>query len=309
MREAFGSVPISVTSAAEAAGLTEVNEKIIKMRRDFAKEQTDANFEAEMNQIEALTIETYYGVLQAEENLRIAKENLENQKTIYKNTLKKFELGTVAKVDTLMAETEVLTAENQVAAAETGVKSAKMNLNLLLGYDVMQEVVLTDELKMMEAPEGTLVEFIESAIENRNEIKGALLAAEIQEILLNNLKYRYPTNSSTYLKQQVAYNQAQKQADEAPAYIEMEIRMKYMDLQDKRRAVEGAKATLENAKEGYRLAAITYDAGMNTLADVQQALIRSYQAGQGLAKAINDYDLAVYAFNHAIGVGTTRLPL
>jgi len=309
MAEAGIPITIETSSAAEKMGATDTNEKIMKLRRDFAKEQVDDNYQAEMNQIEATTIETYYGVLQAEENLRIAKENLATQKTILANTQKKYKLGTVARIDTLTAETEVLKAENEVASAEAMANTAKMNFNMLLGYDLMQKVVLTDTLKSIEAPEGTLIEFIESALENRNEIKGADFAADIQEILLNNLKYRYPENSSTFLKQQVAYNEARKASDDAPTMIEMDIRVKYMDLENKKLAVKAAEATLANAKEGYRLAMITYDAGMNTLTDVQQAQILAFRAGQGLAAAITDYDLAVYNFKHAIGVGTTRLPL
>lgn len=307
--DAIAGLGLPASSAAEQAGATEVNEKIVKLRRDFAKEQLDDNYQAEMNQIEAATIETYYGVLQAEENLRIAKENLATQKTILANTQKKYKLGTVARIDTLTAETEVQKAENEVASAEALANTAKMNFNMLLGYDLMQKVVLTDTLKSVEAPEGTLTGFIENALDNRNEIKGAGFAADIQEILLTNLKYRYPENSSTFLKQQVAYNEARKAADDAPTMIEMDIRVKYMDLENKKLAVKAAEATLANAKEGYRLAMITYDAGMNTLTDVQQAQIMAFRAGQGLAAAITDYDLAVYNFKHAIGVGTTRLPL
>lgn len=309
MREEFGAVPLSVSSAAEAGGMTESNEKIIKMRRDFAKEQVEANYQAELNEIEAMTIQVYYGVLQAEENLRVAKDNLANQKAIYDNTMKKFKLGTVAKVDTLTAETQVLQAEQQVALAETMLKNAKMSFNLLLGYDLMQEVVLTDKLIMVNEPEGTLTGFIESALDNRNEIKATALGAEIQEILFTGLEYRYPKNSSTYLKQEAATLQARKAAADVLLQIEMDIRSRYMDIADKKRAVEVAEAYLANAKEGYRLALISYDAGMNTLTDVHQAQIASFQAAQGLAKAITDYDLAVYEFKHAVGVGTTRIPL
>lgn len=291
------------------SGIDQANSTIAKLRRDFAKEQLEANYRAELNEIEAMTIQVYYGVLQAEENLRVAKENLANQKAIYDNTMKKYKLGTVARVDTLTAETQVLQAENQVALAETAVKNAKMSFNLLLGYDLMQEVTLTDKLQMVDEPEGTLTGFIESALDNRNEIKGAVLGAEIQEILLTGLEYRYPKNSSTYLKQEVATLQARKAAADVPIQIEMDIRARYMDIADKKRAVEVAEANLANAKEGYRLATISYDAGMNTLTDVHQAQIASFQAAQGVAKAITDYDLAVYEFKHATGVGITRLPL
>lgn len=304
-----GMSSIQVSSQAEQAGATEVNEKIMRLRRDFAKTQTEANNKAEMNQIEAETISIYYGVLQADENLRIAKESLANQKKIRDNTNKKYKLGAVAKIDVLTAETAVLTAENEAAAAETMANTARMNFNLLLGYDLMQKVELTDTLKAVPEPAGTLTDWIKSALEHRNEIRGVSFAAEVQKILLDNLKYRYPENSATYLSQQAAWLSAAKSAEDAPIQIEMDIRIKYMDLADKKRGMEAAKAVYANAKEGARLASITFDAGMNTVTDVQEAELRAFRAGQGLAKAIADYDLAVYALEHARGVGTMRLPL
>ena len=306
---AIKGASISVSSAAEESGMTETNEKIMRMRRDFAKEQVASNYQAELNEIEAMTVQVYYGVLQAQENLKISKDNLQNQKAIYDNTMKKYKLGMVARIDTLTAETQVLSAEDQAAAAETALKNARMNFNLLLGYDLMQNVVLTDGLKMAEEPKGSLTGFIESAVKNRNEIKGAAFGAEIQEILLTSLKYRYPSSSSTYLNQETATLLARKAAQDAPVQIEMDIRARYMDMADKKRAVKVAEASLANAKEGYRLATISYNAGMNTLTDVQKAQIASYQAALGVAAAITDYDLAVYGLIHATGAGTVRLPL
>lgn len=300
---------IAGASMAEASGATELNEKIMKMRRDFAKDQLEANNKAELNEIEATTIKVYYGILLAEENLKVAKDNLANQKAIYQNVMKKYKLGTVAKIDTLTAETSVLKAEDQLATAETAVKKAKMSMNLFLGYDLMQELAITDKLQMVAEPEGNLTGFIESALKNRNEIKGARLAVDIQEMMLTNLKYRYPTNSSTYLKQEAATLQAKKALEDAPMQIEMDIRSRYMDVADKKRAVTVAEANLNNAKEGYRIATISYNAGVNTLTDVQEAQINSFRAALGVASAINDYDLAVYEFSHATDVGITRLPL
>lgn len=289
--------------------VSDVDEKIMKMRRDFAKVQVDANYQAELNEIEATTVQMYYGILLAEENLKISKDNLSNQKSIYNNTLKKYRLGTVAKIDTLMAETQVTIAEDQVALAETDLKKAKMGLNLLLGNDLMQEIKLTDKLKIVDIPEGSLTDLIESALDNRNEIKGTRLSADIQEILLTSLNYRYPKNSSTYLTQEAATLQARKATEDAPIQIEMDIRGRYMDILDKQRGVDVAESSLENAKEGYRLAVISYDAGINTLTDVTEAQINSFKAALGVAAAITDYDLSVYEFNHAVGVGTLRLPL
>lgn len=304
-----GGTPISISYEAEQIGMTDSNEKITKIRRDFANEQLENNYQAELNEIEAMTIQVYYGILLAEENLNVAKDNLVNQQAIYDNTMKKFKLGAVAKVDTIMAETQVLNAKDQVALAETSIINAKMNFNLLLGYDLMQEIKLTDQLKMVAGPEGNLTGFVQSALKNRNEIKGVALGVEIQQILLDSLNYRYPKNSATYLKQEVATLQAKKLLEDIPSQIEMDIRARYLDIADKKRGIEVAEANLKTAKEGYRIATVSFNAGVNTFTDVQEAQLNSYRAAMGVTAAINAYDLAVYEFNHAIGSGTMRLSL
>jgi len=67
---AIKGASISVSSAAEESGMTETNEKIMKMRRDFAKEQVASNYQAELNEIEAMTVQVYYGVLRRRKTSR-----------------------------------------------------------------------------------------------------------------------------------------------------------------------------------------------------------------------------------------------
>lgn len=299
----------AMSAQLEAAGVTQTNEKIMKLRRDFAKGQLDNNYKAELNEIEAMTVELYYGIMLAEENLKIAKDNLANVKAVDQNIQKKYKQGVVAKIDTIVSKNQVDQAQGKLAAAETGVKNAKMSFNLLMGYDLMQKVELKDQLSMKAMPEGNLTGFIEGALDNRNEIKGISMAGEVQDILLNSLKYRYPENSATYLNQKAATMQAQKSCDDIPIQIEMDIRSKYMDLQDKNRDVELAKANQKVADEAYRLSKISFDAGVNTLTDVQEAGITAYQAALGVAAAITEYNITVHSFNHAIDVGTVRIPL
>ena len=305
----LGGIPIGITIESERAGMTDTNEKIMKLRRDFAKGQLANNHKAELNEIEAMTVELYYGIMLAEENLKIAKDSLANSKLLNQNIQNKYKRGAVARIDTIVSKNQVDQAEGRVASAETGVKKAKMSFNLLMGYDLMQAVELKDKLVVKEVPEGNLTGFIEGALDNRNEIKVITMAWEIQDILLNNLRYRYPQNSATYLNQQAATMQAKKSYDDIPIQIEMDIRSKYMDLQDKGREVELAKANQRVADEAYRLSKISFDAGVNTLADVEEAGIMAYQAALGVAAAITEYNITVHNFNHAIDVGTVRVPL
>lgn len=295
--------------AAQTGGATGVNQKIMKLRRDFAKSQIENNYQSEMNQIEYTTAQVYYGVLLAKDNLKIAQDNLKAQQDILKNTQAQYKVGMVAKTDVLSAQASLETAKSDLQAAGTKLESAKMGFNFLLGYPVKQEVEFTDTLQVISGPAVTLDESIKSAQANRSEISGANFAKDVHKILLDNLKYQYPENSSTYLNQKVVYMAAEKTAKDAPEQIEIDIRNRSAQLDDLKAAVVSAQATREYAEEGFRLTKLSYQAGMCTLAEVQQMQVTAYKASLGVAAAVNAYDLAVYDFGYATSVGTTRLPL
>jgi hypothetical protein len=304
----YPSLSVSSSLEAQEAGATKVNKEVSKLRRDFAKDQIEPNYKAEMNQIEFDTIKVYYGVLLTVDNLKTEQDNLKTQEDILKNTKLQYQVGMLAKKDVLSAESAVTSAKSGVRAAETKLEYAKMSLNFLLGYPAMQEVVFADTLDVATASAVNLDASILSAVKNRNEIKGANFAVEVYKVLLDDVK-AYPKSSSTYMKRQIALLSAEKTAKDAPVQIEIDIRSKAAELEDKKAALEAAKALQTYAREGYRLIRISYDAGMSTLTELQQAQGSAYKAGLAVSSAISDYDLAVYAFRYAQDAGVQRLPL
>lgn len=293
---------------AQNAGATLTNKKVFILRRDFVSSQIENNYRAEMNQIEYDTLKAYYGVLLARENLKTEQNNLKAQEDILKSTKAQYQAGMLAKKDLLSAQSALTAAQSSVREAETKLEYAKMSFNYLLGYPVMQEVELTDDLNVVTAPAIDLDKSIQNALNKRNEIKGANFAVEVYKLLLEGLM-GYPRTSSAYMEAQVALMSAEKQARDIPVQIEIELRNKAAALEDKMAALEAAKAVKAYAEEGYRLLKISYDAGMTTLAELQQAQSNVYKAGLGVSAAIADYDLAVYEFGYAQDVGTYRLSL
>lgn len=294
---------------AQDGGATAVNEKVMKLRRDFAKGQVESNYQAEMNGIEYTTVQVYYGVLLGQDNLKIAQDNVKAQQDILKDAQAQFSVGMAAKKDVLAAQSALESAKSDLQASETKLDTAKMSFNFLLDYPVLQEVVYTDQLTQITGPAISLDDAIKSAQQNRNEVKGAGFAKDVHKILLDTLQFQYPSNSATYLNQKVAYMNAEKTAKDAPKQIEIDIRSRYAKLSDLKKAIASAEATKKYAEEGYRLTKLSYEAGMCTLSEVQAMQVTAYKASLGVAAAKSAYDLAVYDFNYATAVGTSRLPL
>jgi outer membrane protein TolC len=279
--------------------------KLIELARAYMTEQAEVGFEIAMNQLEYNTINTYYKLLLAQENLRISQENLQIQNDIMANTNKKFELGVASRMDTMSAQSGVEDARISARAAETALKNARMGLNLQLNFPIMQSVELTDQLIQSSAPAVSLAQAVKDAIANRNDLREAEFNLDSAELTLQGMAFNSNTTAK-YLNAQLDVTRKTLVRDSKISGIEMEIRNKYMELQDLSAEIATAEQKVSDAKEGYRLAILAYDAGMRTLVEVQTAQLASFGAQLALSSKITDYDLTVFDFSYAMGYGLTQ---
>ena len=292
---------------AQEQGVTETNEEILKLQRDFARAHIEDNYQTELNTIRLSTIQTYYGLLQANDALRIQEENLQVQKDLLALTQKKYDLGTVSRIDLLTAKNAVVTAESDVTSAKNMVAQAKMGVNMLLEQPLMQELQLTTRYEALALPTITLTEAINSAMDQRNELVAAEFTEKVMRTNFTSIRYRYGTQSTKYKEAEVQMKQVEQLCKMMPQNVEMDIRTRYADVHAKHQAVQAAQNTLDFAKEGFRISQITYNAGMNTISDVHQAQVGVLGAELGLSSAIAAYNQAVYEFEVAVGAGTERI--
>jgi outer membrane protein TolC len=279
-----------------------LNARLVRIARPYLEEQAVIGYEIDINKLVYNTTQVYHSALQAQEALSIAEENRRIQNEILANTQKKFDLGMVSKMDVLSAESAAQDAVVKVNAAASGVKVAKMNFNMQFDFPLMQNVALTDTLQRVDAPEAELAALIEAALTNRNELRQLQFLLDKANLEIANLATasRY---GSEYLTAALELKTVEKNIKDAKAGIELDIRMKYMNIQNLAEEIASMEKTVDNAKEGYRLANLSYDAGMNTLLDVQNIQLASYQAQLGLAAKTLEYNMAVSGLEIATGYG------
>lgn len=297
----------SITAARES-GVSYTNKNIMKERRDFARKYADDNYKADINQIEKDTVNIYNTVLLAEENYKIASDNLAAQTRILQNVTAKKNVGILSKKDVLEAQTAVTDAESDVRNARTKMDYAHMSFNFLLGFDPMQEVVLTDKLEISDAVTADVNTAVKNALANRNEIKGADFAEKIYEILAGSVS-AYPKSSSTRMSADINYKNAQKTAKDARAQIEIDVRNKAAVVSDKKAELDAALSLQEYASEGLRLVQLTYEEGLSTPDELLAMQVKVYQSNLNVANATSAYNIAVIEYNEAQSVGTMRIPL
>ncbi|MDR0571137.1 MAG: TolC family protein [Clostridiales Family XIII bacterium] len=288
--------------AMQVNPLKSLDAKVVKMTRPYLLTQAAIQYQMDVNMLGYEATQAYYAVTQAEEAVRIAKENLQNQKNILSNTNKKFELGVVSKMDVLKAESAAQDASVQEASAVTRLKTQKMAFNQKLNYPLMQEVKLTDELKRSTGAAVYLKDSIESALNSRNELNQQQYVLDKANLTLAD-KGSVSRYSAEYLTALLDVRQAEKSLKDTKLLIEMDIRARFLTIQNIQEEITALEKTVSNAKEGFRLAELSYNAGMNTLVDVQSAQVASFNAQQGLSAKILEYNLALSDLAMAVGYG------
>lgn len=289
------------------SGTSRTAKEMARLGADFATVQSKKNYDAELNSLKRSAVKQYFETLQYKDAVRIAQDNLKAQEAILKNTNAKFKLGVVAKKDVLNAEVAVNQAKVDLQTAQNAYNLSLMNFNLYFGYPVMQKVTLTDTLKVTPPTLTSLDEAIKLAVANRNEIAGANFNLQYYTLNLKEVGNNVSKVSSRYYTAEALFMNADKAAKEAPAQVEIDVRNKYMQLQAAKASMDLGKLNVDKAKESYRLANLSYNAGMVTLADVQTAQVAALQAEQNYSKSILTYKLAILDYEQSMTVGTTRV--
>lgn len=301
----YGETVRLINKAEEMGGdYSTTDRNILKMNQEYANKQGPRNYETEISKLKRDTMENYYTLKEIENQVEIAKNNLALKEKLLKNTQLKYKLGTVAKVDVLEAEISLAKAKDQLIAAQNGLNTMRMAFNQFMGYDLMQNVVLTDSIKEIPLSDKSLTASIKDALANRNEIHEAAYNLKVSTLNLQNYT-AYPRYSSKYIKAKMSLLMAETYSVNAPLTVESDVRTKYMKMHEKYSAVQTNKKAVENAKEMERLAQLQYDAGMATLSDVEGAQLLLYNAQLDYSRSLLEYNLAVKDYEIASTTGTT----
>ena len=276
---------------------------------EFAQVQADRNFDAAVNAIRRDVIMHYYNLAHAKENLRIHLDNVEAQERLYRNAQSRFSLGAASRQDVLTAELGLAQARVDAGRAENTLAGMRMAFNYNFGFDLLQNVILTDTLEEVTISGISLQNAINRALENRNEIHGAVFDVAHFELLRRETGNTVARSSGTYRTVVAGQRAAQAAYDNMPVLIEMEIRARYIDMKQRQSEIATFRLSVENAREVFRLANLQYDLGMITIAETQAALLGLHNAELFLSMALLLYNLEVVDYEMATTVGFNRIPL
>lgn len=163
--ERFMSVPVALTLSQPVFGVNTFkwDRRIEPVRYAEAK----ANFLSETEGVTMTTINYFFNLLLAKENVGIAKQNLENAEKLYEVAKAKRQMGQISENDVLQLKLNVLNAQSDLTDYESALKSNMFQLRsfLALGEDEELEPILPDTLP------STLVDYqdaLKKALDNNS---------------------------------------------------------------------------------------------------------------------------------------------
>lgn len=243
----------------------------------------------------------YFDVLHAQKNIEIYEENLKLANDLYDKTQKEFQVGLVTETDVASSELNYEKTFKGLANAQNKLESLKMELNIMLGYDVIEYIVLIDELESKAFEEVDITEWVNEALENNVDLLKAQLSYEVAKIEMEVTAKKYPEIVFEYRQKAVALKEAEKSLESIKKIVEKNVRDKYSSIIQKEEEIETSQKSVELAQKVLTEATLSYDIGLKVLTDVQEAQIKLQTEKLTLAKDILDYNLAILEFEESLG--------
>lgn len=272
--------------------------------------------------------EAYYGVLKAEDAVRIAEANLDRARRQLAMARAQYAAGVKSRLDVLTAEKEAGQAEAGVSDARRGRTAAAMALNRLLGLPLDTPLRLTTRFVDPAAGIGTgpagaaatgtgkssapaagdgdgppLAESIERALSRRPDLLALQDAVELARLTLDQAKKFYTPNVYAYRQAVLDLRGADLALAQKKVEVEMEVRRAHAVMRSAVDRIALLRQAVEQAREGFRVAGLMYGNGLSTYQDLANARLGLLQAETDLAEALYDYNLARSVFLVATAEG------
>ncbi len=129
----FSSTPISIGLYQPLNGYNEFKWNSLIEPLEF--EQAKKEYLQSLQELSLNTVNVFFGLAEAEINLKIAQTNLSNADTLYRIGQGRFEIGTVTQDELLDLELSYLNANMNLSEAKLNLEQAKSEINSFLGLE------------------------------------------------------------------------------------------------------------------------------------------------------------------------------
>lgn len=299
---------------------------------------------AKMLSAELETKRLYFGLMLADETLRITHELVDQTEKHCRDVQRKFGEGTSSRFDLLQSKVQVAKVEPQLAAAEKARELISAELKKYIGIKFEEELVPTQKLSYAHFDVSEDASQAE-ALAGNPELAMKALGVDVGKQGVNSaragylpdvratFRYDFISNDVTNMFNDTHNNwnagvaisipifdgfSAYSKTKEAKARMEIaklersdlekgvaiDVKRACLDLIEAEKVILAQRASVEEAREALKIANTSYDAGVGTNLDVLDAQVSLSQVEKNLSEAIYDYTMAKATLDRTTGRNT-----
>lgn len=326
---------VTLTQLVDVFGLV----KTVGQAAKYGKSAYSYGNDSQVNDTTLDVKMAYFGILRAQDYLKVQQETVDQLKAHLKDAQVKFDAGTIAKFDVLRADTEVANAQQGLISAQNGVELAKASFNNVLGRPLDTPVDLAD-------PDGPIfinveqAACVDSAFQTRPEVQQGKMNVSLNHKLTDiarlgskpklNLQWVGNRNFDTTVFNPRADSWTAYLGMSMPLYdggatksavdqaasdtktsefvltqitngVTLDAKQSYLSVGEARARINAANKALDQAKESMRLAEVRYQGGISTQIEVLDAQQALTLAETNQVNALYDYHTALAKLEHAVG--------
>lgn len=281
----------------------ELYNNINRLTKESAKKTAEVSYKATVNGLRIDIEQSYFGILQAEEAKKINEDNVSVAKELYDIANNKLSLGLITKQEVLSAELNYIQTQNTLDQSIKDLIAARLLFNTKLGFDVMQDVRLTDKLEFKEFTPVNITEVVQSALNKRFEVVSSDYALKLEGASFELVSYEDDPITYKYRLEKIKLENATKTSNDTKNIVIVDVLNNYLTIIQKQKEIQSGQKAVESAQEALRLSKLTYETGDGLQTDVMKSQVLLQSSRLQLSKALLDYNMAVVKFQNSIVEG------
>lgn len=261
------------------------------------------NLMLEENKIRYNATKAYYDLINIENELKIAKENLELVQKQYNNGKLRYEVGLISKQQLLGLELALSQAKSVYENTNMYYQLQLMNFNNTIGLPLDEKIVFVYSIEKAQMDPIEIDSLINEAFENNLRVKIAEESYEISKLTLEAKNIKGMGIYYRYKEQEVIVKENEINLNAIRNSVDMGARSAYLNLVTAEKQIATFELAVKQAEEALRIAQLSFDLGQNTPAEIAQANINLMNAKKSLAQQIHAFNLALLDFEYSTGIG------
>jgi outer membrane protein TolC len=259
----------------------------------------ESNLKNSDNNIKLGVERNYYNLLSRIVALNNANNALTRAEDQLKITQAKLKAGLVTKYDLMSDEVNVAGKKSSVNTAKNEYQKSVINLNRSLGLSLNTVIEPTSKFTYSSYKVDVDKE-VKAALENDIEAITARESQKVAQVTFDVVKGYYPSIVYSYKEKELALAEANENYKKTMANVEIKVKQAYFDLMTSEENYKTRSASLESAKEAYRIVTLKYKNGLATRLEVDMKSDSLSELEAAIMGDLYRYNTAVSQFKYGI---------